>query len=124
MPCKTTYSRLTKKSEFRLLTLQPGEDDQDINCELAHCLLHERPHFDALSYEWAALPGSTSMSCNAQITFVTNNLYAALQSLRLPNKQRILWVDALCINQADNEEKSQQVGMMREIYSSATTVLI
>jgi hypothetical protein len=115
---------MTRKSEFRLLTLQPGEDGQDINCELAHHLLHECPHFDALSYEWAAQPGSTSISCDAQITFVANNLYAALQSLRLPNKQRILWVDALCINQADNEEKSQQVGMMRGIYSSATTVMI
>ncbi|KAK7179105.1 HET-domain-containing protein [Paraphaeosphaeria sporulosa] len=124
MQRKPTYSRLTKKCEFRLLILHPGEDEQDIQCELAHSLLHKRPQFDALSYEWGAQPGSTEISCNAQLTFVTNNLHAALQSLRLPDKQRVLWVDALCINQADKEEKSHQIAMMQQIYSSATRVLI
>jgi hypothetical protein len=121
---KPTYSRLTRNCKFRILILQPGEDEQDIHCELAHSLLHERPQFDALSYEWAAQPGSTDISCDAQPTSVRNNLHAALQSFRLPDKRRVLWVDALCINQADNEEKSQQVAMMREIYGSATRVFI
>jgi Heterokaryon incompatibility protein (HET) len=50
---------------------------------------------------------------------VTQNLFSALQHLRLPNRDGILWVDALCINQADDDEKSRQVGQMRRVYAGS-----
>lgn len=39
-------------------------------------------------------------------------------------KQRTLWIDALCINQKDNHEKSQQVRMMYQLYKQASRVVI
>lgn len=40
---------------------------------------------------------------------ITPNLFWALLRLRHPDRERILWVDAVCINQADFEERGQQV---------------
>ncbi|OBT93614.2 hypothetical protein VE01_08081 [Pseudogymnoascus verrucosus] len=54
---------------------------------------------------------------------VTENLENALRHVRLPDKTITLWVDALCINQSDELEKSEQVGQMHEIYSRAASVL-
>lgn len=54
---------------------------------------------------------------------VTENLEIALRHLRLPDKALTLWVDALCIDQSDEMEKTEQVQQMREIYSRATLVL-
>lgn len=43
----------------------------------------------------------------------------SLQQMRLPTDSLKLWADAICINQADAEEKRSQVEIMRDIYVSA-----
>jgi len=55
---------------------------------------------------------------------VTRNLHAALKRLRFSDRPRTLWVDAICINQADNEEKSHQIALMGEIYGKTTRGII
>jgi hypothetical protein len=55
---------------------------------------------------------------------VTKNCELALRYLRKENSNRVLWVDAICINQKDNNERGHQVGMMRNVYSKATEVLV
>jgi len=55
---------------------------------------------------------------------VTENLDTALRSLRYTYDERVIWIDALCINQGDIRERTQQVTKMREIYSRATKVVV
>ena len=55
---------------------------------------------------------------------IRDNLYAALKQFRHPTRDIFLWVDALCIDQENEEEKNQQVAKMARIYTSAYTVLI
>ncbi len=55
-------------------------------------------------------------------TEITTNLYAALSRLRCTETVRTLWIDAICINQKDIAEKSFQIELMRDIYSSAEEV--
>ncbi|RDW92048.1 hypothetical protein BP5796_01442 [Coleophoma crateriformis] len=55
---------------------------------------------------------------------ITSNLANALRCMRKPDSIRILWIDALCINQNDVEERSAQVALMRPIYTQATTVCV
>jgi len=55
---------------------------------------------------------------------VTSNLYYALQNLRRKFSPRTLWINAICINQKDDNEKSTQVELIAKIYKKATRVLI
>jgi len=55
---------------------------------------------------------------------VTKNVYLALRDLRYKEEDRVLWIDALCINQDDDVERGLQVQQMGSIYSMAERVLI
>jgi hypothetical protein len=55
---------------------------------------------------------------------VTSNLDVALRYLRLKDQPRVLWIDAICINQHNIQERNKQVAQMRSIYQSARRVCI
>lgn len=80
--------------------------------------------YDALSYTWGSGENAEVMVCNGAKLPIGNGLSEALRALRRAQKQvRYLWVDAICINQSDNEEKSKQVWNMLTIYEKATRVI-
>jgi hypothetical protein len=62
--------------------------------------------------------------CNGEATAIRLELARALRRLRFPNSTRILWIDAICINQDDKEERSYQVPLMGSIYSLARRVVV
>lgn len=98
-------SRNTK--QIRLLVLLPGRWTDPIACDLWTSVL-DVP-YSALSYVWGSFQNSRRISLNGKAGFVvTRNLYAALRRLRQHGVFSI-WVDAICINQANNAEKSAQV---------------
>jgi Heterokaryon incompatibility protein (HET) len=86
----------------------------------------------ALSYVWGPLEPAKQrrVFVNGHVTKVTNNLEEALHGLqRLPEIKTSgpglkVWVDALCINQNDLKERSQQVKRMRDIYARAGNVIV
>ncbi len=109
-----------------------------MTCEVWHQALTKSREFDALSYVWGSpeeldpanfylrnphheYPTATS---ELQRLPILSNLRGALCRLRLPNEDRFVWVDALCINQLDPAEKSQQVPIMGKICQSARSVFI
>lgn len=55
---------------------------------------------------------------------ITENLGAALRNFRLKERPRVLWADAVCINQADDEERGCQVQMMGKTYGKAGRTLV
>ena len=122
--------------EIRLLTLLPGSGDSAIECTVDHALLEPPPPYEALSYTWGNpwsnardVPSNIdvhsihSVRLNGKPTNIGYNLHAALLRLRYPDKKRALWVDALCIDQANDNEKSKQVRQMHKIYNRANRVL-
>ncbi|KFA71993.1 hypothetical protein S40288_08080 [Stachybotrys chartarum IBT 40288] len=117
------YEELCGEREIRLMVLDPSEASDPLVCHLRREQLSTSLHFDALSYEWKEHQGFTDITCDSTRLKVTLNLATALQALRLRKSPRVLWVDAVCINQADKEEKSKQIPLMREIYASARSVL-
>jgi hypothetical protein len=119
-----TYSPLqSNQFETRLVTILPGLLDKRLSCTVNHVSLSSKPSYEALSYTWGDHCQCT-VALNGRALKITHNLSSALRRLRLPNEPRTLWVDAICINQADLEERSQQVQIMRHIYSKAIRVVI
>jgi hypothetical protein len=125
------YSPLERPSDIRLLVLESGRKYGHINCRLLHVPLDYNPTYEALSYAW----GDTSVEgpyifLNGKPFHIGVNLQAALLSLCSENiragvnAERILWIDAICINQNDIPERNEQVQKMKSIYLSASKVVI
>jgi len=127
--------------EFRTLTLHPGQEDDELRCELSKhpfAPKEDTAKYEALSYLWGseenpaytevrttvtATPGLTEEVHPWKRLPITRNLEVALKHLRRPNEPRELWVDSLCINQKDENEKPVQIAKMYDIFSNATQVL-
>jgi len=114
----------------RLLRLRPSSDENSrIECQLITCSLlgSGRTHpYEALSYVWGPKDNDQPIYLDGSHELrVTANLHNALLHLRDCFVERILWVDAICINQKDEEgEKERQVQSMAKIYSKASRVIV
>lgn len=141
------YQPLTKQSEdIRLLLLLPGHPQDVIKVELKPTTCPFSgfpgqnsgpetepgvtvPEYEALSYVWGVRTGEQRIlvreqaASSSRFINVTENLHSALRYLRSQNEGRILWVDAICINQSDLAERGNQVLLMRSIYFNASRVL-
>lgn len=114
-----------KRSEIRLLTLLPSSQTTDsVQCSLSHASLDDRPRFEALSYVWGPPLPAHDIVVDGTRCNVTTNLHQALEALRRAKKPRILWVDAVCINQDDDDEKAHQVPLMGRLYAEAPRTVI
>lgn len=123
-----SYSPLPPGS-IRLLRLSPHEDEQaPIHCELfCYPLTRSRKGthlYEALSYYWGSPKNVKRVLTNKGWIGVTENLYAALLRLRDPFLERVIWADAICIDQANADEKASQVQLMAEIYARASRVIV
>lgn len=120
-PAKTCAS-------IKVCILEPGSQDEEIKCSLQKLDLRapasNRVDYEALSYAWGNPEDVFPITVNTKQAFVTTNLHAALVHLRDPIAGRRLWIDASCINQADLEERRDQVKLMGDIYASATRTLV
>ena len=123
------YTPLGEGKKIRLATLLPRTKSAQVHIFLTTKLLTEEdiPEYEALSYTW----GSSGFRTNILVgrsrlstLSITRNLAIALRYLRYRDRPRVLWVDALCINQQDLGERSAQVQRMADIYSRASRVVI
>jgi hypothetical protein len=111
------------KTHIRILELYPGHPGDSVRCGLYTALLSAQP-YEALSYCWGDPEVTEAVTCNNAKVQVTVNLAAALQALRRTDQPRLLWVDALCINQSSITERNEQVAIMRDIYNTAATTIV
>jgi hypothetical protein len=112
--------------KIRLLTLLPGPFGTDIHCQLHKTDLHRNspPLYEALSYAWGSEEDLVVIQIGKGTLSVRKNLADALQHLRYPDRPRTLWIDAICVNQQDLDERSQQVQRMAGIYIRAQCVVV
>lgn len=113
-----------ERKEIRVLILEAGSSTDNISATLSVVSLDNRPKYEALSYAWGD-PGITKeIRLCGHLFSVTTNLAAALRRIRALDKDRVVWVDALCINQVDILERNSQVQLMHIIYTLASNVLV
>jgi len=111
---------------IRILELHPGRRGEKIACSLQQISFPpaDGETYEPLSYYWGDSRDKVSIIVENCSFEVTRNLHAALDRLRLTDKKRRMWVDAICINQDDDIEKTKRVQMMREIYSYGKETLL
>lgn len=111
---------------IRLINLRPAALATDpIVCDIRPSDLFER--YTALSYSWATENGDDTprheIAISGMSKSIGTNLFVALTRLRLQDSPRLIWIDALCINQDDVPERNAQVRQMWEIYARAEEVV-
>jgi hypothetical protein len=110
---------------FRLLHIHPAIDENErLECTCIRFDIDNAPAYEALSYVWGPIQQPDEILCNGQTIGIQPSLSSALKRLRLPHSERIIWADAICINQSDSVEKSHQVPLMGSIYSKAERVVV
>ena len=106
---------------IRILTFSDAPDT--ISCTLEAFPDEKLPPFSALSYAWGNEAPTASILCNGKAFDVTPHLYSALLTIARLGCAARLWVDAICLDQRNNDEKSIQVPKMAAVYRTANNVL-
>ena len=115
------------RSSIRLLTVLPCLDvATEIKCKLHTASLHHSHQYGALSYTWGGATQGETIWVNGSLKHVTDNLALILRRLRQQEMgySPLLWVDSLCIDYDNQDERSQQVGIMSTIFGRAREVIV
>ena len=111
-------------SQVRLVTILPGGELEALRCTVRNFIQTNDLQYEALSYVWGDPTITSPILLNEHEFEVTTNLEAALRNLRYEDKERLLWIDAICINQRSIPEKNAEVRRMHLIYQRAQQVIV
>ncbi|KAK3357967.1 heterokaryon incompatibility protein-domain-containing protein [Lasiosphaeria hispida] len=121
----SAHPLLISQPDIRLVVIHPSTDlDAPISCSLRVVDLDKDPRYEALSYCWGDAKITADILVENTVLPVTTNLVAALRQLRRADGEREMWIDAICINQDDSDEKVNQIPLMRAIYSDSIRVVV
>jgi hypothetical protein len=115
------------KQEFRILLLNPGTQQDPLRASLRNVFWSsddDTLEYETISYCWGDHTRRSHLRVNGVKLPVPASCAAALRRMRLPDRARPIWIDAVCINQSNLDERSQQVAMMADIYSKSLGNLI
>ncbi|KAK8017028.1 hypothetical protein PG993_015217 [Apiospora rasikravindrae] len=127
---KYTYEPITADYTTRMLTIHNGAYRDQLTGDLEMAKLDDCLPWKALSYAWGTTTTYSRIKIGKRFIKISNNLDGALRRLRCKNDEGPsgpgfrLWVDQICINQENLEERSQQVQLMYNIYEKAEKVLV
>jgi hypothetical protein len=149
----TTYVyQPLEEQQIRILEIFPGSENDPIFCSLRPSDFGSGARYEAVSYSWGTGYSDRAILIDGCSIQVTANLEAALKAFRReipssPNednddvngitkqlekvatddstsRKRLLWIDALCINQQDNDERNHQIQLMRTVYSQSIKLVV
>lgn len=109
--------------QIRLLEVVPSKHGDDLHCKITTHRRRRAPAYTAISYEWGDELPDCEIGLNGSRSWVRPNLWQCLYQLQACNMAQYYWVDALCIDQNNNEERNAQVSAMGCIYADAAFVV-
>jgi hypothetical protein len=114
------------KHQIRIFTLLPSRDfDSALQGRLRVVDLDSSPPYESLSYVWGVDPPLSPILNIDGFSFdISAHLANVLKHIRQPDTKRDLWIDAVCIEQNNNDEKDHQVTMMGHIYRNCVIDLV
>ena len=120
------YTELSSNTQIRILTLHPGDDRDSLRGTLSE---RKNEEYEALSWTWGSEDEDSFIDLFADHSpggrmLIKPNLECALKHLRRQHEKRVLWVDAICINQPNSVERNAQVKMMADTYGKAANVCV
>ena len=118
------YPPLGAPTHIRVLDILPGNANSEIHFRLREKRLGDGDVYHAISYAWGPLVFTHKIYSATGFIQVTENLWEALRRYRKTDDMMTLWVDAVCVDQANVQERSQQIVLMRSIYSESKRVLV
>ncbi|QDS74898.1 hypothetical protein FKW77_003802 [Venturia effusa] len=118
------YRPLIHDDAIRVLTIKPGTSQAPIKCRLENHRLGDNLSYEALSYVWGPESPAYKIKVNKRHFVVRENLYHALHQLRSMTEARSIWVDAICLDQNNTQERNDQVQRMTRIYTSARRTIV
>lgn len=118
------YQKLPNQYSFRYLELLPGSKDDEVAYKLRLGNMRNPPAYEAISYAWGNPNIKVPSVCDGSLLEITPSLWEGLRHLRSERETRLLWADAVCIDQQNSREKNRQVMNMKKIYESATRVVV
>lgn len=119
-----SYKVPLEESCIRLLTIKPGNAADPLELYLRTFSLNTSPVYEAISYCWGDASLTNIVLCDEHEVSITTSLFEALGELRQVAESRTIWADALCIDQTNVDDKTQQVQLFHRIYSQATRTVI
>ncbi|KAI9927161.1 hypothetical protein MW887_003544 [Aspergillus wentii] len=122
-----SYQPLASPTNIRIIALDPSPNrDSPLRCRIEEISVNNLEEtYEAISYTWGAPIFSQSIySSENTVLRITPNLHAALTRFRSPHYVRRLWADSICINQGDDDEKTVQIQLMRQVFRNASRVLV
>jgi Heterokaryon incompatibility protein (HET) len=118
-----TYGRPLQGRHIRLIEIRLGSEKTTLEINLVERRLGS-VNFEALSYVWGNQVTRQRIKCNGQSMYIGSSLLDVFGELARRRSTGLVWADAICINQNDDQEKTRQVCMMRNIYEKAQRVII
>ncbi|KAK8117898.1 HET-domain-containing protein [Apiospora kogelbergensis] len=102
------------------------EKESAIECELIESFFDTDlvPDYEAVSYTWGSADDPREICLEGSAFLVTHNLWSLLLDIRYLHQDRILWIDAICIDQGNHSERGHQVQQMSQIYHNAQRVIL
>jgi len=120
------HKPLRGSNEIRLLRVRPRylSKNQQMHCDMVHVDLTSPPQYTAISYRWGSAEEKPLFIMIDGAPFpISRSLHTLLLAKRKSRHHVLFWIDAICINQSDDKEKSQQVNLMRRIFEEASSTL-
>jgi hypothetical protein len=119
----------SKAREIRLVVLLPAADfSARVQCRFKTVSLVSLPEFEAISWCWGDRTETEMIDLEGRAWALRTHLASALRLIRHADHERIIWADALSINQASSDEakaeKAEQIQLMKYIFSTSEQTVI